>query len=190
MDKRARRRDCFARIKALSVEEKASYSREIVEHLGRSAPFVKATTIFAFIALPGEPDLESLFERFPQKRWAFSRVNENDSLTFHYLENRDDLLLGEFGIYEPNPERCPVAPAKDAEAILIPGVSFDTSNGARLGRGKGHYDRYLSQIPSLPPLIGICFGTQLSKIVPESHDVPMDAIVTENGWHNSVPHAD
>ncbi len=190
MDKRTRRRDCFARIKALSVEEKASYSGAIVEFLAESRIFRKAETVFAYLSLSGEPDLEELFDRFPRKRWTFSRVDECGSLVFHQLANRDELLLGEFGFYEPDPAKCPIVPAHEAELILIPGVSFDTSNGARLGRGKGHYDRYLNQAGQRPPLVGVCFSTQISELVPEPHDVPMDMIVTESGWHNSVPRAD
>lgn len=190
MDKRARRRDCFARIKALSVEEKASHSRAIVEQLADSSMFRDAETVFAYLSLSGEPNLEELFDGFPGKCWAFSRVDESGSLVFHLLENREDLLLGEFGIREPDPEKCPVVPAQDADLLLIPGVAFDPANGARLGRGKGHYDRYLGQFTDRPPLVGICFSIQASDLVPEPHDVPMDMIVTEKGWHNSVPRAD
>lgn len=190
MDKRARRRECFARIKALTVEEKAAHSAAIVEAVSRSSEFKKAETVFAYISLSGEPDLEKLFEKHPEKRWAFSRVDADGLLAFHSLKNRGELLLGKFGIYEPDPGRCPILSPDEAELILIPGVSFDPTSGARLGRGKGHYDRYLSQFENRRPLVGICFSTQVSELEPEPHDVPMDAIVTETGWHNSVPRAD
>ena len=61
--------------------------------------------------------------------------------------------------------------------LLIPGVGFDLS-GARIGRGKGYYDRYLQEIESLR--IGLAWSGQiLEKIPVESHDCHMDYIITE-----------
>jgi len=194
MDKRARRRDCFARIKALTAAEKAAHSKAIITSLSRDVTFENAETIFAYIALSGEPDLEELFDESPQKKWAFSRVNQGGHLQFHYVTSRDQLRRGDFGIYEPDPDICPAAKPENTNLIVIPGVSFDPVTGARLGRGKGHYDRYLDQFTQLPPLVGICFSTQLSSLEPETHDVPMDVLVTEverhSGWHNSASSTD
>ena len=47
--------------------------------------------------------------------------------------------------------------------LLIPGVSFDLK-GARLGRGKGYYDRYLANSKALK--IGIAWSEQLIEKIP------------------------
>ncbi len=61
--------------------------------------------------------------------------------------------------------------------ILVPGVGFDLS-GARLGRGKGFYDRFLENSGALR--IGIAWSGQLKEKIPvESHDCHMDFIITE-----------
>jgi 5-formyltetrahydrofolate cyclo-ligase len=63
------------------------------------------------------------------------------------------------------------------EWLLVPGVGFDLA-GARLGRGKGYYDRYLENRSCLN--IGLCWSGQiLEKIPVEKHDFHMDLIVTE-----------
>jgi 5-formyltetrahydrofolate cyclo-ligase len=63
------------------------------------------------------------------------------------------------------------------EWIFVPGVGFDLS-GARLGRGKGFYDRYLEESEALR--IGLAWSGQvLDKIPSESHDCQMDYIITE-----------
>jgi 5-formyltetrahydrofolate cyclo-ligase len=65
---------------------------------------------------------------------------------------------------------------------LIPGIAFDLS-GARLGRGAGHYDRFLSQ-PDLGPTtkIGVCWSMQLVQEIPtDAHDIHMDWICHERG---------
>ena len=51
----------------------------------------------------------------------------------------NDMRVGAYGISEPA-GGSPVAPSQ-IEAVVVPGVAF-TLDGARLGRGKGFYDKY------------------------------------------------
>ena len=70
------------------------------------------------------------------------------------------------------------APFKDFSQIdvaLIPGLAFDT-NGHRLGRGKGYYDRFLTAFTG--KTIGVCFDFQKVAEVPvDAHDVAVDRVV-------------
>ena len=62
--------------------------------------------------------------------------------------------------------------------FLVPGVGFDLG-GARLGRGKGFYDRYLETRNVLK--IGVSWSEQIvTKIPSEHHDAQMDFIITES----------
>jgi 5-formyltetrahydrofolate cyclo-ligase len=66
--------------------------------------------------------------------------------------------------------------------VIIPGLAFD-QRGGRLGRGAGHYDRFLAH-PELGPVtkIGVCWSMQLVQEIPmDSHDVLMDWICHERG---------
>lgn len=61
--------------------------------------------------------------------------------------------------------------------LLVPGVGFD-NEGARLGRGKGFYDRYLQNRDVLK--IGLAWTEQIVEKIPvEAHDCHMDFIITE-----------
>jgi 5-formyltetrahydrofolate cyclo-ligase len=61
--------------------------------------------------------------------------------------------------------------------LFVPGVGFDL-NGARLGRGKGFYDRYLEE--HMVMTIGLAWSEQVKEKIPmESHDSHMDFIITE-----------
>ena len=182
MDKRRKRSECFARIKNLKPEEKAIFSEKVSKRLAENPRIKEARTIFSYLALPSEPNLQALFELFPEKHWAFSRVDESDTLRFHALENPNTLIKSEFGFLEPDPKRNEEIQPEQADLILIPGVGFDPVNMARLGRGKGHYDRFLARAKAVERgihRIGVCFGTQLTSLVPEEHDIPMSSIVTE-----------
>ena len=64
-------------------------------------------------------------------------------------------------------------------AVMIPMVGFD-DQGYRLGYGSGYFDRTLAAMPTHPLTIGIAFEQQrIATTYPQSHDIPMDFIVTE-----------
>ena len=61
----------------------------------------------------------------------------------------------------------------------IPGIAFD-KRGYRLGYGRGYYDKFLSENPTVS--IGLAYSIQLVENLPHgSHDRRMDAIATESG---------
>lgn len=84
-----------------------------------------------------------------------------------------DLEAGPFGILQPGSDAEPLVP----DVLFVPLVGF-TAEGARLGQGGGHYDRWLAEHP--PALaIGLAWDVQLVEALPaEPHDVTLDAVVT------------
>lgn len=75
-------------------------------------------------------------------------------------------------------DRRPVQPT----VLLVPLVGFDES-GYRLGYGGGYFDRTLATLTPKPLTIGVGYElSRLPTIYPQPHDIPMDAIVTENGF--------
>jgi 5-formyltetrahydrofolate cyclo-ligase len=69
--------------------------------------------------------------------------------------------------------------AVQPDLLLVPLVGFD-SQRFRLGYGGGYYDRTIAAMPVRPYVVGIGFAmAQLPTIHPQSHDIPMDVIVTE-----------
>ena len=92
------------------------------------------------------------------------------------------LRLNRYRIAEPRGGTHLALPALDV--VLTPLVGFDAA-GNRLGNGAGYYDRFLARRlgrRGRPLLIGIAFECQrLESLAPRAHDVPLDAVVTENG---------
>lgn len=65
--------------------------------------------------------------------------------------------------------------------LLVALVGFDAA-GYRLGYGGGYYDRTLAAMPTRPLTIGVgSEAGRLATIHPQPHDIPMDAIATEDG---------
>jgi 5-formyltetrahydrofolate cyclo-ligase len=83
----------------------------------------------------------------------------------------DGLPRGGIWLEKPYHQVCP-------DWLFVPGVGFDL-RGARLGRGKGFYDRYLDSNKVMS--IALAWSEQLCEQIPvESHDCHMDFIITEN----------
>lgn len=85
---------------------------------------------------------------------------------------------------EPDAVNIPAPPpgARARPAILlVPLLGFDEA-GYRLGYGGGYYDRTLAALARKPLAIGVGHALgRLPTIQPQPHDVPMDAIATEDG---------
>lgn len=62
--------------------------------------------------------------------------------------------------------------------MIVPGVAF-TLSGARLGRGKGFYDKYMSQSGFCASTIGVCYEEQLVPSLPcEPHDITVGEVLS------------
>lgn len=74
-----------------------------------------------------------------------------------------------------------LAPRAVPDLMLVPLLGFDAA-GTRLGYGGGYYDRTVAALKRKPLLIGLAFAAQQLEDIPrEPHDVPLDAVVTEEG---------
>ena len=109
------------------------------------------------------------------------RSNPDTDSGYEMVEVKDlnsDLVAGKYNIPEPDKSLMAISPEEyDRYIWLIPGVAFDT-NGVRLGRGKGVYDRLLGSKQIL--VIGVFYEYQKFDSVPfEPHDRKIDIAVTE-----------
>ena len=71
--------------------------------------------------------------------------------------------------------------AFEPQLLLVPCVGFGPK-GLRLGYGGGFYDRTLATLRPRPFTVGRGFCPRLRALaVPEPHDVPLDAMLVEDG---------
>lgn len=74
-----------------------------------------------------------------------------------------------------------VAPEATPDIVIIPLLGFD-KHGTRLGYGGGYYDRTLARLARPARLVGLAFAAQELPYIPrQSHDLPLDMVVTEDG---------
>ncbi len=85
----------------------------------------------------------------------------------------NDLAPGPYGLMQPCDTAEPLVP----DLLFVPLIGF-TAEGARLGQGGGHYDRWLAEHPGTQA-VGLAWDVQLCDALPvEPHDVALDAIIT------------
>lgn len=161
---------------SLSPEERAAASGRIFRRVAESGPFGTARCVAFFCALPDEPATEEALVRWGSaKRIVVPRVGGDAMRFFDYAPGA--LRAGAFGIAEPDGDAMPCEPS-EIDLIVVPGTAF-TQAGARMGRGRGFYDKYLSQPGFRGVKVGVCYAHQLVGALPvEPHDVFMDYVIT------------
>ena len=191
MDVIDEKRELRARLRAartaIPSEQIAMMSAAIVQCVRSSPAWARARAIAGFVGVNGEPDTRALLELAIAEGKALwlPRVLGARDLGFAQVHGLAQLEPGGFGLLEP-PSHAANVPlsAVALDLVLVPGLAF-TSDGARLGFGRGYYDRALAPFANdeTPLRLGVCFTAFLDReLVPtDAHDVPMHAIATEHG---------
>jgi 5-formyltetrahydrofolate cyclo-ligase len=154
------------------IDDRLLRSVLLWSELAELPAYLDARSVMAFSAIAGEPDTDGLFARLQRDGKLLVLPRMRDGAIEPALVG-DGLQPGVLGIGEPQGDA--VAPA-DIDLIIVPGVAF-TPVGDRLGRGGGHYDRFLPSARC--PTVGVCFAEQVIDVLPiEPHDVRVDRLLT------------
>jgi 5-formyltetrahydrofolate cyclo-ligase len=176
----------------LSSEYRQAASKTIVEWLKKNLVSVKRIAIYlpigfeigGSINLFTEVDLSELLE------WGWARQKEislplvrGNQLIFVPVTPTTCFEKSKWNILEPIvSDAFNGLDLTDLEVICLPLVAFDEELN-RIGQGKGFYDRTLARCArqaNRPRFIGCAFECQkVSQIFAQSHDVRLDAIITE-----------
>ena len=119
---------------------------------------------------------ESIASRSPRKI-GLPVVNKvHKTLTFHAWYPGCPMEEDAYGIPKP----------KDTEVIVptllfVPCVGYGPG-GYRLGYGGGFYDRTLATLQPRPVTVGLGYTNGwLPDLEPQAHDIPLDALLNDNG---------
>lgn len=164
-------------IDELSFTEKSSLISKNLNHLASSLNIIHdQICVGVFAPIGKEPLWYKGISKELESLTAYPAMGINNGLmTFKMARMCDLVIKKDFGfeILGPAIDAAEVVPG----LILVPGLVF-TERGERLGRGKGFYDKYLSNYSGIK--IGVCFSEQLEETIPtEEHDMTLDYIVTD-----------
>ena len=131
--------------------------------------------IGGFAPLGDEVDWMKGCSRFNQS-FCFPGMKD-DKMVFFHCDFESLIATQDFGVTVQTPPSD--APVVTPHVLIIPGLGF-TTDGHRLGRGKGFYDRYLEKYTGIK--IGIGLSEQIIEDLPtEEHDIEMNFVVSDLG---------
>jgi 5,10-methenyltetrahydrofolate synthetase len=138
-------------------------------------------SVGAYWPIKGEFDaLPALYrwsEAEPSRRIGLPVVNrDTKQLRFHVWYPGCAMEEDAYGIPKPKDTE-----AFDPEMLLVPCVGYGPG-GLRLGYGGGFYDRTLAVLQPRPFTVGVGYAHGfIPWLAPEPHDVPLDAVLNEDG---------
>lgn len=191
--KQAMRSQIKAALSELSDKELHEQSARACDLLLGSELFRMARTLMVFAPIAHEVDVSHLALRAFQenKVVCLPKIDWDHRRMWPVVVNSFDdhsLVADRYGLRTPN---CGTPmPIDLVDLVIVPGLAFDT-DGRRLGRGGGYYDRFLSLGAFSGRSMALCFDCQIVDTVPaQGHDVRMNMIATDRRIINveSQPH--
>ena len=144
------RKNILSQREHLPADVRDTHSQAITERLLQLPEYRQAEVVLGYMNFGTEFSSERWVARVlaEGKRLFLPKVNHHTNQLDLYrvddLENQ--LAAGLWGIREPVVERCErLNNPNEIEFALLPGVAF-SRNGARLGYGKGYYDKLLMKL--------------------------------------------
>lgn len=173
-------------------ENKDELSEWIVGAFMSLPEYTAASTVMFYIDVRSEVRTRHVLPESLNsgKKIVVPWCNHDGELELFHLQSMHELETGMYGILEPSQEfrllpRKQVQ-LKELDLIMVPGVGFD-SRGARMGHGKGYYDKLLENARPDTSLVALAFECQMFEEIPVApHDIFMDKIITEQNVYESV----
>lgn len=172
---------------AIPDDQRALASHLLADVVVNHAAFITATAITAFVGVRHEPDTTAILHTALEhgKQLFLPRVLDRTTLAWHRIHDLDALVTSAFGLLEPSPSHPHALDFPSVELAIIPGLAFASRSGARLGQGRGYYDRALQHAPTRTTFLGVCLARFLDppegEIPTTPTDVLMHAVATERG---------
>lgn len=175
MKKDEARRRVRAQKNLMTATECRQAAIDVFAQVEQLAAFMMAKHILMYHSLPDElSTLEFIDKWHKRKKFFLPRVNGVNLDILPY--EKTELRLGAFQIEEPTGDN--MTSIDDIDMVIVPGIAYD-KHGNRVGRGKGYYDRLLSECQALK--VGVGYDCQLvDDIETEAFDMPVDLVITQS----------
>ena len=192
------RRRILARRSRLGVDARARHDgsllREVVRWVADTLADAPNPVVAAHVPIDTEPGatigtdagsgfpaalLAALTERLPGVRLLLPVCPPGPPTALDWAEYTGELAPGKYGLPEPVGPLLGAGVIARAGVILVPGLAGDVA-GMRMGRGAGYYDRSLAHATGRTALL-LHPGEVLDAVPHDSHDLPVDAVLTADG---------
>lgn len=184
MTKGQQRSQALAKRNNLDDHFRNKVSKQLADHLAAILSLRDFIIIAGFWPIGSEIDPRPLLFALQKKGKILCLPAIIDSklgkMQFRQFDNENRLVAMDFGTLGPAHN----LPVLDPDLILLPLAAFDLK-GHRIGYGGGFYDRAIHDMhkqQKKPFCLGLAFNCQeVDHIEAQSHDISLDAILTETG---------
>jgi 5-formyltetrahydrofolate cyclo-ligase len=180
--KAALRERLLAARRSLSDSVRAEQASALIDRV--AGLVINGGTVCAYVPVGAEPGsielLDVLLSHADRVLLPVARTTADDNaVALQWGQYRPgQLVTARFGLLEPPGPWLPATTVAEAGVVLVPALAVDRT-GARLGRGRGFYDRSLVLRGPDARLIAVVRDEELLDEVPhEPHDVPMTHALT------------
>ena len=166
-----------------------AHSEKIQRHVIDSEFYRRCTSVLVYCAIGNEVGTDLIVDAaLASSRTVFFPRIEKSSNTIVAVQvrSRSELRTGAFGIPEPDSDLPAVSASRLGKCLIcVPGLAF-SRECHRLGRGGGHYDRFLAGVGPEAISVGLAYSFQLLDRVPhEERDERLNFIATVSALHRS-----
>jgi 5-formyltetrahydrofolate cyclo-ligase len=174
---------------ALSGERAAASSETVQRRLLACEFYRDATAVVLYKAHRSEVSTDRILaDALASGRAVFyPRIDTaSGAIVARRINDPSELVTGAYGILEPPASAEPLDRKTFVKILVcVPGVAFGLE-GQRLGRGGGHYDRFIGQLGGEAISVGLAYSFQLLDRIPETGlDRRLNFIVTESAVHRA-----
>ncbi len=174
----------------LDIDARHAAALAVAEIFRKSSLCKNALHIACYFASGYELDMQPLIHTiWQEKKHCYLPIlcsKKEAALSFVLYQERDELKLNKFNIFEPHSSESNVFPLEKLDIVFLPLLAYDLQ-GHRLGSGGGYYDRTfysIKQTSKKPLLIGLSFSQQQVETLPhDDWDVLLDGVLTQDGLH-------
>lgn len=183
MDKKQLRRQLQSKLIELTDQQINEMSKKACQFLVSTEHFKKASVVMMYLSLPHEVDTTvAILQAWQQEKIvAVPKVSWQQRHMIPVEINSLEVGISTEASGLKNPITGVPMPLEEIDLVVTPGLAFDKS-GNRLGRGGSFYDRFFGSKHINAVKCGIAFSQQIIDDIPmDSHDIPVDMIVTDEG---------
>lgn len=165
------------------LSESVEAAEALAQRLLAWDPVRRAAVVAAYVSVGREPGTSALLDGLVAKgvRVLVPVLLPDNDLDWSVYDGPASLAPAARGLLEPTGPTLGVDEVVRADVVLVPGVAV-SSDGARLGRGGGSYDRVLARVPTDVPTVVLLHDDEVARDVPiEAHDRPVSHVATASG---------
>lgn len=186
LDKNKRRHSVILQLNEQSKEDRKKIEQHLINQLLQSKLWHKAKTVGITISQAIEWNTRPII----QEAWNQGKIvcvpksyPTDRKLIFYKIDSFEQLETAAYGLLEPIVEKTKQLKKERIDLLIVPGMVFD-KYGYRIGFGGGYYDRFLTDFPNETCSL-LCKKQLIDRLPSESHDIPINYLITEIGVQKS-----